>query len=98
MTYMKKDKPEEQKEAMKDISEFELANLKKFLGTKDFLLGYLTIVDFLFYTILCMLKVLFEGTFAHFADVFEPYMKRFEAQPGIKEYIAGPRYLKYVKY
>lgn len=61
-------------------------------------MGYLTIVDFLFYNFLCALKCFFEDFYKKFSEDFDPYMKRFESLPRIKEYMASDRYLKWQKW
>ena len=88
-------------ERQKDVDNIVIPKMtffKNFLGSKDFLLGYLTIADFIGYNVLCGIKSNFEeDVYAKFKDTFDPYMKRFEELPKIKEYIKSDRYLAWKK-
>ena len=56
-------------------------DLKKFLGTKDFLVGYLTVADLYFYGVVNSLKKAIPETYADYAATFDPYLARFAAIP-----------------
>ena len=65
----------------------------KFLAEKEWLLGYITIVDFWFYEILQYVKGIFEKDFNGYKTLVD-FVARFENLPKIKEYHASNRYLK----
>ena len=63
----------------------KLLTILKFLGDKNWLLGYLTFADFRFQELVHFVKHLFPK---HFCNIGKAYLERFEALPGIKEFYA----------
>jgi len=65
----------------------KLTNLTAYLSNKDFLAGTLSYADFIFYELLTAFRHVFP---ASITPTLAAYIQRFEALPGIKEYIANP--------
>ena len=69
-----------------------LASLSKYLGTNDWLVGNsLTVADFVIYERLAVLHKLEASIFDAHSNL-QQYLQRFEALPGVKEYLASADY------
>lgn len=56
-------------------------DLKKFVGSKEYLLGYFTIADVYFYGIISSFKRLAPEAYTEFAETFDPFFARIAAIP-----------------
>jgi len=64
-----------------------LSKITAYLGNKNFLVDTLSYADFIFYELLSAFRHIFPTSIT---PTLAAYIQRFEALPGIKEYIAHP--------
>jgi glutathione S-transferase len=67
--------------------------LSNYLGDKDWFVGELTVVDFLFYELLDQARLFSPGTLEHHENL-KNFFERFEALSAIKRYMASPDFIK----
>ena len=70
-----------------------LFTLTKYLGNNDYLLPYITYLDFFFYEFLNILEAMKEGCLEKYS-VVHSYWKRFSGLPTVKSYLESIKFMK----
>ncbi len=71
----------------------KLQQLSKYLGTKEYLQGYITYVDFLFFEILTIVQAM-KPELLDKHENLKQYLERFSNQQFMKDYVTSDRYIK----
>lgn len=68
-------------------AKIKLKDIVKYLGSKDYLIGYLTVLDFKLFELLELLNAIKKDQIEREFPVLVDYRKRIRDTPGVKDYL-----------